>query len=294
MGRFGEGCRNVRAQISSIVFFCMVELFKIGFLNVTLADVIDIALVSFIFYKVYMVMRGTVAAQIFVGLLLIVALSFIAQAANFRAMNWILRTLTDIWVIAFIVLFQPELRRILVLLGRNRVVRSFLKIDVTESIDEIVGAAAELARRHHGMLVVIVRATGLRAYIEAGVPLQARVSRPLLVSIFNPRSPLHDGAVVVHDRVIEAARVTLPLSQTSSIGDYVLGMRHRAGLGISEQADVVVVIVSEENGRISLADNGVLIRGLSTQELRKELHTRLSNPSERSAKSIFRTVRVSR
>lgn len=266
------------------------ELFKIGFLDVGLVDLIDILLVSVIFYKLYMVMRGTVAAQIFVGLVLIIAFSFISQAINFKAMNWILRTLTDIWVIAFIVLFQPELRRLLVLLGRNRVVRMFLKLNVEESIEEIAGTAGELARKHHGMLVVIVRSTGLRTSVETGLPLQARISKALLISIFNPRSPLHDGAVVVRDQTIESARVTLPLSQTSMIGETVLGMRHRAALGISEQADVIAVVVSEETGMISLADNGVLLRGLTTQQLRHELRTRLSSPPEKSMKSIWKIL----
>jgi diadenylate cyclase len=266
------------------------ELFRIGFLTVSLVDVIDVALVSFIFYRLYLVMRGTVAAQIFVGLVLILGFSFVAQAVNLRAMNWILRALTDIWVIAFIVLFQPELRRLLVLVGRNRFVRMFLRLDVEESIDEIVGAAGELARKHHGLLVVIVRSTELRVMVETGIPLQARVSKPLIVSIFNPRSPLHDGAVVVHNRIMEAARVTLPLSQTANIGDHVLGMRHRAGLGISEQADVVVVMVSEETGRISIADNGLLVRNLTTMELKNELHARLSSPKKKSPRSIWRAL----
>jgi diadenylate cyclase len=268
------------------------ELFKIGFLTVTIVDIFDILLVSFIFYRLYLVIRGTVAAQIFVGLLLILAFSFIAEATNLKAMNWILRTLTDIWVIAFIILFQPELRRLLVLLGRTRIIRSFFKIDVEESIEEIISAASELARKHHGMLVVIVRSTTLRTFVDTGTPLQARISKALLVSIFNPRSPLHDGAVIVHDRIIEAARVTLPLSQTSNIGDTVLGMRHRAALGISEQADVVAIMVSEETGKISIADNGILVRGLTIQELRHELYTRLSIMPGKSAKSEMRFLKV--
>jgi len=268
------------------------ELFKIGFLTVTIVDIFDILLVSFIFYRLYLVIRGTVAAQIFVGLLLILAFSFVAEATNLKAMNWILRTLTDIWVIAFIILFQPELRRLLVLLGRTRIIRSFFKIDVEESIEEIISAASELARKHHGMLVVIVRSTTLRTFVDTGTPLQARISKALLVSIFNPRSPLHDGAVIVHDRIIEAARVTLPLSQTSNIGDTVLGMRHRAALGISEQADVVAIMVSEETGKISIADNGILVRGLTIQELRHELYTRLSIMPGKSAKSEMRFLKV--
>lgn len=262
------------------------ELFRIGFLSVSLVDLLDVGLVSFIFYKLYMVMRGTVAAQIFAGLLLIIAFSFLAQAIDFKAMNWMLRTLTDIWVIAFIILFQPELRRILVLIGRNRFVRLFLRMGSEESIDEIAGTAGELARKHHGMLLVLIRSTGLRTFVESGLSLQARLSKPLLVSIFNPRSPLHDGAVVVRDRVVEAARVTLPLSQTAKIGDHVLGTRHRAALGISEQADVIAVVVSEETGAISIADNGVLIRGLTTQELRTELRARMDTTPEKTAKSI--------
>lgn len=268
------------------------ELFKIGFISVTIVDVLDILLVSFIFYRLYMIMRGTVAAQIFVGLILILAFSFVAQATNLKAMNWILRTLTDIWVIAFIILFQPELRRLLILLGRNRIIRSFMKLDVEESIEEVVGASAELARKHHGMLVVIVRSTGLHTFVDTGTPLQARISKALLVSIFNPRSPLHDGAVIVHDRIVEAARVTLPLSQTANIGDTILGMRHRAALGISEQADVIAVLVSEETGKMSIADNGILIRGLTTQELRHELYTRLSMQSDKSARSVWRFLKV--
>ncbi len=263
------------------------DLFNIGFVTVTLADVVDILLVSFIFYRLYLAMRGTIAIQIFIGLLIILAFSFTAQALNLKAMSWILRTLTDIWVIAFIILFQPELRRLLVLVGRNPVVRLFLKLDVEESIDEVVSAVTELSRRKIGALIVFVRSTGIRMHAETGTKMEALVSRSLLLSIFNPRSPLHDGAVIVRDRTIEAARVTLPLSQTATVGDMVLGMRHRAALGISEQADVLAIVVSEETGTISLADNGLLLRGLSTQDLRNELRSRLATPSDNSVKSVW-------
>lgn len=268
------------------------ELFKIGFLSVTFVDLLDIALVSFLFYQLYNIMRGTIAAQIFIGLLLIIAFSFVAQAINLKAMGWLLRTLTDIWVIAFIILFQPELRRLLLIVGRNRIVRMFLRLDVSGSVDEIAAAAVELAKKRHGMLVVIIRATGLRMFVETGQPLQAVVSKPLLLSIFNPRSPLHDGAVIVKDTLIEAARCTLPLSQTTRVGEFNLGMRHRAALGVSEQADVIVVVVSEETGTISIAENGVLTRGVSPNSLRKELHNRLQVYPEKSAKSIWRSLRT--
>ncbi len=263
------------------------ELFKIGFLTVTLVDILDIVVVSFIFYRLYLIMRGTIAAQIFVGLLLIIAFSFVAQAINLKAMGWLLRTLTDIWVIAFIILFQPELRRLLVMLGKNRVIRRFIRLDVTEAYEEIATAAAELARKRHGALIVIARAAGMRSFVETGVSLQALVSKALLVSIFNPKSPLHDGAVIIKDRIIEAARCTLPFSHVTRIGENILGMRHRAGIGISEQTDAIVVIVSEERGTISVAENGVIISGLSASELLEELKNRLVVATEKSWKNIW-------
>lgn len=269
------------------------ELFKIGFLSIGIADIIDIALVSYIFYRLYLVMRGTIAAQIFVGLVLIIAFSFVAQAANLKAMSWILKTLTDIWVIAFIVLFQPELRRLLVLVGRNPVIRMFFKMNVDESIDDVVGAVTELSRKKQGALIIFVRTTGIKTSVETGTKMEALVSRSLLLSIFNPKSPLHDGAVVIKDRLIEAARCTLPLSSLTTWEGQLLGTRHRAGLGISEQADVVVVIVSEETGTVSIAEDGTLKRGLTPAVLRKELKERLTVDSERSIGSLWKLVRNS-
>jgi diadenylate cyclase len=267
------------------------ELFRIGFLSVTLVDLIDVALVSFLFYRLYVVMRGSIAVQIFVGLVLIVLVSFVAQAANLKAMSWILRTLTDIWVIAFIILFQPELRRLLVQVARSPAVRFFIRANVEEPVDEVVGAVTELSRKKQGALIVFVRATGIRVTVETGTRLDALVSRSLILSIFNPRSPLHDGAIVIKDRLIEAARCTLPLSSTTSWEGHLLGTRHRAGLGISEQADVVVLIVSEESGIVSIAEDGVLVRGLTPAALRKDLKERLSSGSERPYASIWKQLR---
>ncbi len=268
------------------------ELFRIGFLSVTLIDLVDIALVSFLFYRLYLAVQGTIAIQIFAGLVLVLGSAFVAQAFNLKAMTSILRTITDIWVIAFIILFQPELRRLLVLIGRSPVVRLFLKMDVDESIDEVVGALSELSRKKYGALVVFVRATGIRMHVETGTKLAAMVSRTLLLSIFNPRSPLHDGAVVIKDRVVEAARCTLPLSNITTWEGHLLGTRHRAGLGISEQADVIVVIVSEETGIISIAENGTLYREITAGNLRRELKSRLSVEGDRSLSSVWRALRT--
>ncbi len=269
------------------------ELFRIGFLTVGLSDIVDIALVSFITYRLYLAMRGTIAIQIFLGLLLILASSFFAQALSLKAVSAILRTLTDIWVIAFIILFQPELRRLLVIVGRNPAIRLFLKHDVDESIDEVVAAVTELSRKKIGALIVFVRSTGIRMHVETGTKMEALVSRSLLVSVFNPKSPLHDGAVVIKDRLIEAARCTLPLSNMTSWEGQLLGTRHRAGIGISEQADVIVVIASEETGIVSIAENGTLYRGLTPAVLRRELKSRMNVDVDRSFAAAWNSLKTS-
>jgi diadenylate cyclase len=249
----------------------MFELFKIGFLTVTFVDLIDILLVSFILYKLYTILRGTIAAQIFIGLMIVLILSFVSQAVNFRALSWLLKLLTDIWVIAFLILFQPEIRRLMVIVARNPIFKIFVRTEAPEAAAIIAEAAFELSQKQHGALIVVIRTSGIRGFAETGEVINARLTKDLLTSIFYPRSPLHDGAVIVKNNVIEAARCTLPLSATTTVDNETLGMRHRAGIGISEQADVISVIVSEETGGISVAENGILTRGLSKEALRKKL-----------------------
>jgi len=266
----------------------MIELFKIGFLPITLLDVIDVALVSFIFYRVYLIIRGTIASQIFFGLIVVFILSFIAQTVNLKAIGWLLKLITDIWVIAFIILFQPEIRRLLVVLGRNPFIRLFIKSDEKVFLEALTESVFEMAQFQHGALIVVIKTAGIRGIAETGEPINAKLSKNLLRTIFFPRSPLHDGAVIVKNDVIEAARCTLPLSQTTVLNGIPLGMRHRAGLGISEQADVLSIIVSEESGTISIAENGVLKRGLSKDELKKVLENTFSHPKVKGLKGIFR------
>jgi len=264
----------------------MFDIFKIGFLTVTLLDLLDIFLVTFIIYKLYTFIKGTIAQQIFFGLIIVLLLSFIAQAANFRALGWLLKLITDIWVIAFIVLFQPEIRRVLVLLGRYPILKKFVKVD--ESIANIItDASFEMAKYQHGALIVIVKSIGIKGVAETGVQLNAKVDGLLLRSIFYPRSPLHDGAVIIHNGIIEAAKCTLPLTNSLVIDGYNLGMRHRAGVGISEQADVICIIVSEETGSISVAEQGKLIRGLSNDSLNNYLIKSLNYSKERGIKGLF-------
>lgn len=260
----------------------MIDILKFDFITITLLDLIDILLVAYLFYIIYNNMRGTIASQIFLGLVILLLLSFTAKALNMRAMGFLLKLVTDIWVIVFIILFQPELRRLLLLLSRNRFFGFYIKSETVQMIKEVVDSTFELSDRQWGGLIVLSRTTGLRGVIETGVQIGAKLSKPLLVSIFNPRSPLHDGAVIIRNNIIEAARCTLPLSAHNIIDGFQLGMRHKAGLGITEQADVISIIVSEESGSVSIAEDGKLFRGLSRQELSDKLNEAFSRKILRS------------
>jgi diadenylate cyclase len=260
------------------------EIFRIGFLAVTWMDLVDILLVTFLFYRLYVAMRGTIAAQIFLGLLLVIAGSLVARAADMQALSWLLKTLTDIWVIALIVLFQPELRRLLLFLGRNPVVKLFIRFDVNEYAELIVDALEELRQKGEGALIVMIRTTDIKLFVDTGLPIRALISKELLVSIFNRKSPLHDGAVVIKDRYIEAARCTLPLSAIEKQGTKMLGTRHRAALGISEQADVVALVVSEETGQFAIAQAGRLFMNLTVDEMKQRLAGSITSAT--STKSV--------
>src|SRR5690606_20736580 len=181
------------------------ELFKIGFLSIGLIDIIDILIVTYVFYKLYTIMRGTIAAQIFFALLLIIGLSFIAQFFNMQALGWLLSRLTDIWVIAFIILFQPEIRRLLLIIGKTRVSSLFTKTEVKQNISVIVDACSDLQNKRWGGLIVIERTTGLKNIIETGESIQSKINTELLISIFNPTSLLHDGVVVIENKRIKAS-----------------------------------------------------------------------------------------
>ncbi|PID59628.1 MAG: TIGR00159 family protein [Ignavibacteriae bacterium] len=265
----------------------MFEIFKIGFLPVTLLDVVDILLVSLIIYKLYKIIKDTIAAQIFIGLVIILFLSFLAQAVNLRAVGWLLNLVTDNWILAFIVLFQPEIRRLLVALGNNSLFNFFVKSDEKSVADILAEAAFEMAQHQHGALIVYQKTTGLKGVVESGEVLNAKLNKNLLRSIFFPRSPLHDGAVVISNNNIQAARCTLPLTELTSINGRDLGMRHRAGIGITENADVISVIVSEETGAISVAENGELTSGLSKEGIRKYLQESIKSSSDKGVKHFF-------
>jgi len=242
-------------------------------------DILDIVLVSFIFYRVFLIIKGTRAVQMVVGLgLLLVALAF-SRWAELYAMNWIVQSFMAQIVIAILVLFQPELRRALAHMGETPVFSSLSPVQSSRFLDEIVKAAVSLSNRRVGALVVIERETDLRNIIEMGTELDAKLSRELILSIFHPTSPLHDGAIVIQSGRIAAAGCFLPLSMDATVNK-ALGTRHRAALGLTEETDAVVVVVSEETGTISVVMAGKLDRDMDAVSLRRAL-TRIFGPRQK-------------
>lgn len=254
----------------------MVELFKIGFIQVTIIDVVDILVVTLLFYYVYKALKNTVALQILFGMVILIALSFMTEAINLKGLNWILRTISDIWVLAFIILFQPELRKMMLMITRSQIFQVFVKSKISETIDEVVDASIEFSEKHIGALIVFAKSQNVQMTVDTGIKLQAYVTHELLMSIFNTKSPLHDGAVIIDNNMAIAARCVLPLSTTTKIGRKNLGTRHRAGLGLSEQVDAVILIVSEETGWISIAEKGDLIMNIEPEQLHNILSEKLA------------------
>jgi diadenylate cyclase len=235
-------------------------------------DVVDILLVAIIFYLLFSLAEGTQAVQLLRGVVLVILVLFLAgQILPFTAFTWLIRASLPALLIAVPVIFQPELRRALERLGRTG---SFLvrpqQDDVIEPvIDEVARAAHRLSGQRHGALIVFERETGLREFIESGVPLDAEVNAELLRTIFHPNTPLHDKAVIIRDGRIVAASSMLPVTHNSQYSG--MGTRHRAAIGLTEESDALVVIVSEETGIISVAYNGRLVRRLDINRLRNVL-----------------------
>jgi diadenylate cyclase len=238
--------------------------------DIRMWDVLDILIVSFILYRVFLLIKGTRAVQMVFGLgVLLLALIFSRWVGLFT-LNWLVQSFMSQVVLVILVLFQPELRRALAHMGQNTLFSSLSPIESSKFLDEIVKAAVSLANRRIGALVVLERETDLRNIIDMGTPLEARVSKELLLSIFHPTSPLHDGAVVVQEGRIAAAGCFLPLSMSQSVAKE-LGTRHRAALGLTEETDAVVIVVSEETGTISMVQAGKLDRDLDAVTLRRAL-----------------------
>ena len=242
------------------------------FVPIRMSDIIEVAIVSFILYQLYRIMRGTIGMQILLGLLALVVLDNIVKAMNMRVLAALFGTVGEVFVLAIIVLFQPEIRRALSLVfGQVPLIGKLLSSpEQGRVVDDVVKAVAELSRERVGALIVFEQTSGLRAFIETGTVMNSRVSSELIVSIFNPKTPLHDGAVIIQSGQIAAARCVLPVSSTTKLSAH-LGLRHRAAVGLSEQTDAVIVVVSEERGSIAIAEGGFLYANLSEADLRQRL-----------------------
>ena len=233
-------------------------------------DLIDILIVAFLIYQLLQFIRGTHAVQMALGALVLVLLYWLSQLLHLETVNWLLRTFMPYLVFGIIVVFQSEIRKVLAQLGKTPLPGVFGSPRTEEVIDEVVLAATTLASQRTGAIVVVERDMGLRSYIETGIALDAYVTYDLLISIFNPGTPLHDGAVIVQGNRVAAAACFLPLTVNPQLSRE-LGSRHRAAIGVTEDTDALAVVVSEETGVISLVVGGRIRRELDAASLKSAL-----------------------
>jgi diadenylate cyclase len=263
----------------------VIYLFNIGFLEISWVDIIDISLVSLLLFQVYKLMKGSIAVKIFLGVLSLYLIYLIVRAAQMELLGLILGQFMGVGVLAAIILFQPEIRKFLLVLGkttemnRDNFFKNLLQWKNREqekefNINPVIEAAKALGGTNTGALIVFSKDTELKFYAESGDILDAEISKRLLISIFNKYSPLHDGAVILYKGRVKAARCILPVSENDSLPAQ-FGLRHRAALGMSEITDTLVMVVSEETGQISLARNGAILHNLSNQELRRRINNYL-------------------
>jgi diadenylate cyclase len=246
------------------------RLFSIGFLQFRALDLIDVFLVAAIFYQALVLVKGTRSTQILFGAVVVIVASFLAFWFPFSGLQWLFRNLATVGFVLLVVVFQPELRNMLAQLGQSRFFRRFVREQEELAVDQIAKAAMRLADLRYGGLIVIEQAVGLRMVAETGKELDADLSSELLITLFTPYTPLHDGAVVVRRKKIVGAACTLPLTQNTLYARNC-GMRHKAAIGVTEESDAVTVVISEETGELSVAYQGQLTRGIDKFALKDEI-----------------------
>ncbi len=263
----------------------MWEQFQSFFFHFGWRDILDIALIAFILYKLIVLIRGTRAVQLLKGLVLLLIATVVVRQLGLTAIGWVLRQVMTIGLIAIPIVFQPELRRGLEQLGRGKIfVRTsyiYGEIDLQQVISEIIKGIQVLVKNRIGALIIMERESGINEFIETGIRTDAYVSAELLINIFMPRTPLHDGAIIIRGNKIMAAGCYLPLTENPHLSKE-LGTRHRAAIGISEYTDAVAIVVSEETGAISVVNNGKLTRYLDNKTLEKMLLNFFSPSSNNS------------
>ncbi len=247
------------------------------------SDIVDILILAIIFYRTFLLLRGTRALQVLIGLLFLGGIYVLSERMELYTLRWLLDKFFVYIVLAVLILFQNDIRRALARAG-GRLSRTFRGISETFAYEEVVRTAFALASRRIGALIVIERNASLRHLVEVGHELDARVSQELLMSLFHPTSPLHDGAVVIQKGRLAASKVFLPLSLAKDMARY-FGTRHRAALGLSEETDAVMVTVSEERGAVSLVYGGAITQVADTNELR-ELLQEILQPRQDQAETV--------
>lgn len=261
-------------------------LFNLGFLDIDFLDVLDVLLVAFLLYQVYFLIRGSIASRVFLGYLLVYGFYLIVRALKMELLSTILGQFMEIGVLALVIIFQPEIRRFLFFVGRStnlqqypilhRIFSQKSERQTTWELQPVIDATKKLAASRTGALMVIKKEDSLKRYIESGDSLDAHLSKALLLAIFQKNGPLHDGAVIISDGKIKAARCMLPVSENPEISP-ILGFRHRAAIGLSEHSDAAIVVVSEERGEVTLVTEGGIHRHLPVHELQEKLVEYLSD-----------------
>jgi uncharacterized protein (TIGR00159 family) len=262
--------------------FCL----TIGFLNFRWIDLIDILLVAYLVYQIYKLIRGSVALKIFIGIISIYVIYQIVNSLGMEMLSGILGQFVGVGGLAALILFQQEIRKILLLIGKSSIIseeglfRNIFSGSANRDnlqLLPVIEAAKALSQSHSGALIVFARSTELKFYAETGDSIDAVLSKRLLQSIFVKTSPLHDGAVIIAKGRIKAARCILPVSENQDLPPN-FGLRHRSALGLSEMTDAVVLVVSEETGQMSIAHDGLLEHNLNVNDLKEKLTTMLSAP----------------
>jgi diadenylate cyclase len=265
----------------------MIFLFHIGFLEVGWIDLVDISLVSILMYQVYKLIRGSIAVNIFLGILALYLVYLIVRAAEMELLATILGQFMGVGVLAMIILFQPEIRKFLLMVGRTTELNrenNFFKSLVNWrnrhhddfDIHQVIDAVKTLKATRTGALMVFSREVDLKGYTETGDPLDAEVTKRLILSIFNKHTPLHDGAIIIYKGRIKAARCVLPVSDNDHLPAH-FGLRHRSAIGMSEVTDTLVMAISEESGRLILARNGQFLRSMKLWQVEQKILQYLHN-----------------
>lgn len=234
--------------------------------SISILDIIDISIVSMVIYRIFIIIKGSGAVQTLKGLFVLIVLFFVSSQCHLNTIYWILKNFWTIGLVAFVIVFQSEIRRALAQMGQRQLwLKGFFKRE-EELIQEVVKAIKALVSERRGALIVFERNIGLKNYIESGVRINGRISTELIMTIFYPGTSLHDGAIIIKEGQIAAACCLLPLSQNPDLSS-TLGTRHRAAIGLSEETDALIIVVSEETGIISLAMGGKLIRNVDEKTL---------------------------